>query len=105
MSLKERFVIPKRKEPQETSNHYYYHHHHRHHHSSKHPDEEKNYRFNFSTRSSIVQQKPIDRSLGRRSFVIRDTPRTQEQQLSKDERRKLFEQQYEDAEKVILIYL
>jgi hypothetical protein len=101
MSLKERYIIPKRKEPQQISDHHHHHHRH-HHHSSKHPYEENNYRFNnFSTRSSTTtqQQKPIDRSMGRRSFVLRDTPRTQEQQLSKDERRKLFEQQYEDAEK------
>src|SRR5437762_2586414 len=68
-----------------------------HHHSSKHPYEENNYRFNFSTR----QPKPIERYSGKRSFIVRDIQRTQEQQLSKDEQRKLLEQQYEDAEKVI----
>jgi hypothetical protein len=98
MSLKERYIIPKRKEPQQISNHY--HHRHHHHHSSKHAYEENNDRLKFSTRSSTIYQKPIDRPYEKRSFVMRDTPRTQEQQLSKDERRKLFEQQYEDAEKV-----
>jgi len=102
MSLKERFIIPKRKEPQETSDHHYRRHHH--HHSSKHSYEENNSRSSFSTRSSITQQKPIERFNGRRSFIVRDFPRTQEQQLSKDERRKLFEQQYEDEEKVVLIF-
>jgi hypothetical protein len=97
MSLKERYIIPKRKEPQQISSH---HHRHHHHHSSKHSYEENNDRFKFSTRSSTTQQKPIDRPFERRSFVMRDAPRTQEQQLSKDERRKLFEQQYEDEEKV-----
>ncbi|CAF4634050.1 unnamed protein product, partial [Rotaria magnacalcarata] len=58
-----------------------------------------NYRFNFSARSSATQQKSNDRPYAKRSFVVRDIPRTQDQQLSKDERRKLFEQQYEDAEK------
>ncbi|CAF1219451.1 unnamed protein product [Adineta steineri] len=97
MSLKERYIIPKRKESQDTSNHHHRYHHH--HHSSKHRYEENNSRLNFSTRSSTIQQKPFDRPFGRRSYIARDTPRTQEQQLSKDERRKLFEQQYEDAEK------
>jgi hypothetical protein len=101
MSLKERYIIPKRKESQQISNHH--HHRHHHHHSSKYSNEENNNRSNFSIRSSVIQQqKPMDRPFGRRSFVVRDTPRTQEQQLSKDERRKLFEQQYEDAEKVNL---
>jgi len=100
MSLKERYIIPKRKESQQISN--YHHHRHHHHHSSKYPYEENNYRLNFSTRSSIIQQKPIERFPLKRSYIVRDIPRTQEQQLSKDERRKLFEQQYEDAEKVNL---
>jgi hypothetical protein len=99
MSLKERYIIPKRKESQQISNHH--HHRHHHHHSSKYPYEENNYRLNFSTRSSIIQQKPIERFPLKRSYIVRDIPRTQEQQLSKDERRKLFEQQYEDEEKVI----
>ncbi|CAF1412778.1 unnamed protein product [Rotaria sordida] len=100
MSLKERYIIPKRKEPEQPLNHHYRHHHHHHHHSSKHPSEEINSRLNFSTtRTSVIQQKTNDRPYGKRSFVVRETPRTQEQQLSKDERRKLFEQQYEDAEK------
>jgi hypothetical protein len=103
MSLKERYIIPKRKESQETLNHH--HHRHHHHHSSKYPYEENNYRLNFSTRSSIIQQKPIERFPLKRSFIVRDIPRTQEQQLSKDERRKLFEQQYEDEEKVIFVCL
>ncbi|CAF3172330.1 unnamed protein product [Rotaria socialis] len=102
MSLKERYIIPKRKEPEQNSNYHHrhhHHHHHHHHHSSKTPSEENNYRFNFSARSSATQQKSNDRPYARRSFVVRDIPRTQDQQLSKDERRKLFEQQYEDAEK------
>ncbi|CAF3183154.1 unnamed protein product [Rotaria sp. Silwood2] len=103
MSLKERYIIPKRKEPEQPLNHHHRHHHHHHHHSSKYQYEETNSRFNFSTRSSEIQQKPNDRSFGRRSFVVRETPRTQEQQLSKDERRKLFEQQYEDAEKARVV--
>lgn len=98
MSLKERFIIPKRKEPLQTSDHH--HHRHHHHHSSRHSHEENNYRSSVSARSSITQPKPIERFNGRRSFVVRDLPRTHEQQLSKDERRKLFEQQYEDEEKV-----
>jgi hypothetical protein len=101
MSLKERFIIPKRKEPQESSD---YHHRHHHHHSSKHSYEESSYRSSFSTRPSMTQQKPIDRYSGRRSYTVRDLPRTQEQQLSKDERRKLFEQQYEDEEKVSVCF-
>ncbi len=101
MSLKERYIIPKRKESEQTSNHHYHRHHH---HSSKHSYEENNSRSNFSTRSSIIQQKPIERFNGRRSFAVRDIPRTQEQKLSKDERRKLFEQQYEDAEKVNFLF-
>jgi hypothetical protein len=101
MSLKERYIIPKRKESEQISNHHYHRHHH---HSSKHSYEENNSRSNFSTRSSIIQQKPIERFNGRRSFVVRDIPRTQEQKLSKDERRKLFEQQYEDAEKVNFLF-
>ena len=102
MSLKERYIIPKRKEPiQPSDHHHHHHHHHRHHHSSKHSSEENDYRLNLSTRSSLVQPKSTERYNGRRSFVtVRDLPRTQEQQLSKDERRKLFEQQYEDEEKV-----
>ena len=96
MSFKERYIIPKRKEPQEPSD---YHHRHHHHHSSKHSYEESSYRSSFSTRPSMTQQKSIDRYSGRRSYTVRDLPRTQEQQLSKDERRKLFEQQYEDEEK------
>ncbi|CAF0866405.1 unnamed protein product [Rotaria sp. Silwood1] len=101
MSLKERYIIPKRKEPEQPVNHHHrHHHHHHHHHSSKYSYEETNSRFNFSTRSSVTQQKPNDRPFTKRSYVVRETPRTtQEQQLSKDERRKLFEQQYEDAEK------
>ncbi|UJR29109.1 hypothetical protein I4U23_010323 [Adineta vaga] len=96
-SLKERFIIPKRKEPESSS---YHRHHHHHHHSSKHRYEEENSsRLSFPTRSSYSQQKPFDRSFSRRSYVLRETPRTQEQLLSKDERRKLFEQQYEDEEK------
>jgi hypothetical protein len=56
-------------------------------------------------RPSIIQQKPIERSNGKRSFIVRDLPRTQEQQLSKDEERKLFEQQYEDEEKVNYLFI
>lgn len=100
MSLKERYIIPKRKEPVQIPDHHH-HHHHRHHHSSKHSYDENDYRLNFNTRSSMTQPKSNERYNSRRSFVvIRDSPRTQEQQLSRDERRKLFEQQYEDEEKV-----
>jgi hypothetical protein len=101
MSLKERFIIPKRKEPQEPYDHHHRRHHH--HHSSKYSYEENNYRSSLTTRSPMAQLKPIERYNGRRSFIVRDLPRTQEQQLSKDERRKLFEQQYEDEEKVGLV--
>ena len=101
MSLKERFIIPKRKESQQESNHHHHHHHyHHHHHSSKHSQEHRSSRLNFDPHVSTSQHKPIDPSVRRRSFIPRDLPRTQEQQLSKEERRKLFEQQYEDAEKV-----
>ncbi|CAF0854976.1 unnamed protein product [Adineta ricciae] len=98
-SLKERFIIPKRKEPEADSDHHHHRHHHHHHYSSKHRHEEPSSRLSFTTRSSYSQQKPYDRSYSRRSYTVRETPRTQEQQLSKDERRKLFEQQYEDEEK------
>ena len=94
MSLKERFIIPKRKEPEPSSSN---HHHHHHHHSSK---EENSSRFSFNTRPTMSQLKPIERYSNRRTtYNHRDLPRSHEQDLSKDERRKLFEQQYEDAEK------
>ena len=44
--------------------------------------------------------RPIDRPTSRRAFAGRDLSRTHEHQLFKDERRRLFEQQYEDEEKV-----
>lgn len=97
MSLKERYIIPKRKQSVQTMDH---HHHRHHHHSSKHSYEDNDTRLNFNARSSSTQMKSNERFSGRRSFFVRDLPRTQEQQLSKDERRKLFEQQYEDEEKV-----
>ena len=103
MSLKERYIIPKRKEPEQSPNYHYYRHRHYHHrhYSPKHSHKDYNHRFNFSIRSSTAQQKSIDRSHHdrRRSPIPRDTQ--EQQQLSKDERRKLFEQQYEDEEKVI----
>lgn len=102
MSLKERYIIPKRKESAQAADHHHHHHHRHHHHSSKHSYEENDSRSNFSTRSLSSQVKSTERYSERRSFVVRDLPRTQEQQLSKDERRKLFEQQFEDEEKVNL---
>lgn len=98
MSLKERFIIPKRKESEQPSSHHHHHHHHRHH-SSKYINEENNSRLSFNTRPAMSQLKPIERYSSRRTYNYRDLPRSQEQELSKDERRKLFEQQYEDAEK------
>lgn len=101
-SLKERFIIPKRKEPLPPSDHHHHNHHHRRHsHSSKHSSEENSSRHYYSSRSSSsYYSKSIDRPTGRRSFNVRDLPKNNEEQLSRDERRRLFEQQYEDEERV-----
>jgi SET domain len=63
ISLEERFIIPKRKEPEPISSHHHHHHHHRH--SSKHDYEESNSRHHPSTRLAALPARPIDRPTSR----------------------------------------